>query len=150
MTEARDIGRRSAALLLALAALSGTAHGCQSPTAPAPPPGGGQTPALSFTVYEQTVAPVIERQGCDAGGDCHGGGIRGALQLSPQGAKDVRYDFDQVCLEVSASIPDSSLILTKPLALAAGGTPHSFKPFVTTGNADYQAIRAWILDGVQP
>ncbi len=124
--------------------------GCASPTDPAPPPGGGQTLNLSFPEFEQTVEPVLVRQGCDAVGDCHGGGIRGTLALSPPGAKDLRFDFDQVVLQVSPSSPDSSPILTEPLALQAGGTPHGVKPFGSTSDPDYQAIRQWILDGVAP
>jgi hypothetical protein len=114
------------------------------------PPGGGTEARLSFEQFEQAVSPVLVRHGCDAVGDCHGGGIRGSLQLSPPGAKDARFDFDQVVLQVSASAPDSSLILTEPLALEAGGTPHGVKPFASTSDADYQAIRAWILNGVNP
>ena len=72
----------------ALLALSGVLLGCVSPAAPAKPPGGGQRLVLSFDGFKATVSPVLERNGCDAGGDCHGGGIRGTLQLSPAGAKN--------------------------------------------------------------
>lgn len=105
---------------------------------------------LSYDQFVQAVEPVVIRHGCDAEGDCHGGGIRGTLQLSPPGAKDARFDFDQVVLQVSAHAPDSSAILTEPLALAAGGTPHPFKPFASTADSDYQAIRDWVLAGVRP
>lgn len=135
-------------LVVALLVLPVLAHGCSSPTEPPPPPGGGQQLQLDYAQFALTVEPVLERQGCDAGGDCHGGGIRGTLQLSPQGAKDVRYDFDQVALQVSAADPHSSLILTEPLALGAGGTPHGVKPFADTSDADYQAILTWILAAV--
>ncbi len=137
-------------MALGLIALSGAVHGCNSPTAPPPPPGGGQALVLDYNLFALTVEPVLVRQGCDATGDCHGGGIRGTLQLSPPGAKNVRFDFDQVVLEVSPTVPDSSLILTEPLALLAGGTPHGYKPFNSTADPDYQAIRQWILDGVNP
>jgi hypothetical protein len=137
-------------MALAAIALSGAAHGCSTPTTAPQPPGGGQTLHLSYDAFAQTVEPVLSRHGCDAGGDCHGAGIRGALRLSPQTAKDVRFDFDQVVLETSASVPESSLILTKPLALAAGGTPHGVKPFASTTDSDYVAIRAWIMNGVNP
>ncbi len=116
--------------------------------APAQPPGGGQTLALSFGQFEQTVEPLLVLHGCDASGDCHGGGIRGSLQLSPPGAKNTQFDFDQVVLQVSASSRSASPILTEPLALAAGGTPHSVKPFTSTSDSDYQAILAWIMAGV--
>jgi hypothetical protein len=139
--------RRNAAGLAALLALASGLQGCSKPTAPPAPPGGGQQLNLSFDLFVATVEPVLVRHGCDAGGDCHGGGIRGTLQLSPQTAKDVNFDYNAVVLEVDPSPPESSLILTKPLALAAGGTPHQIKPFATTSDSDYQAILHWIQDG---
>jgi hypothetical protein len=103
---------------------------------------------LDFDQFEQSVHPILIRQGCNATGDCHGGGIRGSLELSPPGAEDARFDFDQVVLQVSATQRDRSPILTEPLALTAGGTPHGFKPFATTADPDYQAMLAWIMSGV--
>ena len=148
MSSHRRIRRTIAPLALVLSVLPGVVQGCSSPTAPPDPPSGGQTLTLDFTQFEQTVEPVLMAQGCDATGDCHGGGIRGSLELSPPGAKDARFDFDQVVLQVSASNRNASPILTEPLALAAGGTPHSVKPFASTSDADYQAILAWIMAGV--
>ena len=140
--------RRTAALVLASLTLPGVVHGCSSPTAPPPPPGGGQQLILSYTQFEQNVSPVLERPGCSATGDCHGGGIRGSLELSPPNAKDLQFDFDQVVQQVNATSRDQSPLLTEPLALSAGGTPHSYKPFASVSDADYQAIRAWIMSGV--
>lgn len=140
--------RTAAPLALVLSVLPGVVQGCSSPTAPPAPPGGGQTLALSFEQFELTVEPVLVKHGCDVEGDCHGGGIRGSLELSPPGAKDARFDFAQVSLQVSAYNPSASPILTEPLALAAGGTTHSVKPFPSTSDPDYQAILAWILAGV--
>jgi hypothetical protein len=142
------VRRTIASLALVLSVLPGVVQGCSSPTAPPNPPGGGQTLVLDFDQFEQTVETVLVAHGCDATGDCHGGGIRGSLELSPPGAKDARFDFDQVVLQVSASSRNTSPILTEPLALAAGGTPHSVKPFASTSDADYQAILAWIMAGV--
>ncbi|MGH7725929.1 MAG: hypothetical protein ACREOU_10935 [Candidatus Eiseniibacteriota bacterium] len=135
------------AILLAVPAVS---HGCAGPTEPPPPPGGGEPLTLSFEQFESSVEPVLVAHGCDATGDCHGGGIRGTLELSPPGAKDTQFDFDQVSRQVTAAPIDASLILTEPLALAAGGTPHGVKPFATTSDPEYQAIRAWIEAGVTP
>jgi hypothetical protein len=140
--------RRAASLVVASLALPGVLHGCRTPSAPVTPPGGGQTLTLSFSTFQQTVEPVLVAHGCDATGDCHGGGIRGTLALSPPGAKDVQFDFDQVSLQVWAAERDSSPILTRPLALAAGGTPHPVKVFATTADSGYQAIHAWIMAGV--
>lgn len=132
----------------ALIALPGVLHGCSSPTAPVVPPGGGQTLTLSFEEFEQSVEPMLTRLGCDAGGDCHGGGIRGSFELSPQGAKDAQFDFDQTALQVWAEPRESSPILTEPLALVAGGTPHGVKPFDSTNDPDYQALLQWVMNGV--
>ena len=142
------IHRNVAPLALALSVLPGVVQGCSSPTAPPQPPGGGQTLVLDFAQFEQTVEPLLVAHGCDATGDCHGGGIRGSLQLSPPGAKDAQFDFAQVTLQVSASARTASPILTEPLAIAAGGTPHSVKPFASTSDPDYQAILTWIMAGV--
>jgi len=128
--------RSSAAAALLLLAGSGILHGCRSATAPEPKiPGGGTSLPLT-------------RQGCDAGGDCHGGGIMGTFALSPESAKDSQFDFQQVSLQVSATQPDSSPILTRPLALAAGGVPHPYKPFASVADSDYQAIHGWIWQAV--
>jgi hypothetical protein len=140
--------RRAASLVVASLALPGVLHGCRSASAPIMPPGGGETLTLSYATFAQSVEPVLTAHGCDATGDCHGGGIRGTLQLSPPGAKDVQFDFDQVVLQVSATDRDASPILTRPLALDAGGTPHPIKVFATTADSGYQAIHAWIMAGV--
>lgn len=139
-----------ASIAVTLLALPGVVHGCSSPTAPPAPPGGGTSLVLSFAQYQQDVAPILAAHGCDAGGDCHGGGIRGSLQLSPIGDKDPQFDFDQVSLQVLATDREQSPILTEPLALAAGGTPHQTKPFADTTDVGYQAILDWILAGVEP
>jgi hypothetical protein len=136
------------AVALALLALPAGLYACQSPTAPPAPPGGGQLLVLDFNEFQQNVEPVLVRQGCDATGDCHGGGIRGTYALSPPGAKDVSFDFQQSCLQVTIAPRESSAILRMPLALAAGGAPHPVKPFATTSDPDYQAILKWVLDGV--
>jgi hypothetical protein len=134
--------------LLGVLALVSVIQGCTSPTAPPIPPGGGHTLVLSYSTFVSKVEPVLVRQGCDATGDCHGGGIRGTLQLSPPGAVDPQFDFNQVILEVYPTNRDNSLILTKPLALSAGGVPHSYKPFASVADTDYIAIRSWIDAGV--
>jgi hypothetical protein len=121
--------------------------GCIHPTEPPAPPSGGHTLVLDYDEFAASVEPILTQKGCDAGGDCHGGGIRGTLELSPTTAKDTRFDFDQVVLQVNATTPDSSHILTKPLAIAAGGVPHAVKVFATVDDPGYQAIRTWILHG---
>ena len=142
--------RRAASLLIASLTLPGIVDGCSHPTQPVTPPGGGSTLTLSFEQFERAVEPVLVRHGCDATGDCHGGGIRGSLELSPAGAKNARFDFDQIALQTSATNRDASPVLTEPLALVAGGTPHAVKPFASISDSGYVAVRGWILAGVTP
>jgi hypothetical protein len=131
-----------------LLALAGAVHGCLSPSEPTRPPGGGHVIELDYAQFAATVEPALQRRGCDAGGDCHGGGIRGTLELSPASAKDVHFDFDQIVMQVDPVNRESSAVLRRPLALNAGGTPHPYKPFATTTDTDYVAIHAWIMAGV--
>jgi len=131
-------------------ALPGALLGCASPVAPPPPPGGGTSLQLDYASFASAIEPILVTRGCDAGGDCHGGGPRGTLQLSPPAAKNTRYDFDQVTLQITASDPDRSPILTEPLAVAAGGTAHSVKAFADTNDVEYRTLRAWVRAGVTP
>ena len=124
-----------------------TQFGCSSPTDPPDPPGGGNEFVLDFQAFQTTVAPILTVQGCDAGGSCHGGGIRGTLELSPQDDKDAAFDFAQVAQQVNGLDPSQSAILQKPLAVTAGGTPHSFEAFFSIQDPDYQTIFAWIQNG---
>jgi hypothetical protein len=130
--------------------LPGALLGCASPAAPPAPPSGGATLHLDYASFASAVEPILTSHGCDAGGDCHGGGIRGTLQLSPQAAKDTHYDFDQVSLQVTSSFPDQSPILTRPLADSAGGTAHSVKVWADTNDTEWRTIRAWVRAGVTP
>jgi hypothetical protein len=134
-------------LCLGLLCSAFLAASCRGVSAPPDPPQGGGTYALSYSQFTETVAPVLTRLGCDAGGDCHGGGIRGTLELSPQSDKDPAFDFTQVSLQVNGYDPAASPVLTKPLAEDAGGAPHGFEPFADTQDADYQTILAWIESG---
>jgi len=143
----RDEHRAGPRVRYALFALSLGIPACSSPTAPPPPPSGGQTLVLSFSDFQQSVEPVLVRQGCDATGDCHGGGIRGTFELSPPGAKNEQFDFDQTRLQVYATQRVQSPILTAPLAAHLGGTPHPYKPFDSTDDPDYQAILSWVMAG---
>jgi hypothetical protein len=140
--------RAIAFALIGALLLACVAQGCKSPTDALMAPSGGHVLKLSYSLFASQVEPVLVRQGCDATGDCHGGGIRGTLQLSPPTAKDPMYDYNQCILEVYPMARDSSLLLTKPLALAAGGVPHSYKPFASTADTDYVKIRGWIDAGV--
>lgn len=106
---------------------------------------------LSFAEFDSLVEPILVQRGCDsvAGGDCHGGAIQGTFRLSPPGAKDVQFDYDQARMQVSLNPRTSSRLLTKPLAVAAGGVQHGGGEFFpSTSDPDYQAILEWINHGV--
>jgi len=143
----RILASRVGALALILMPLPGLL-GCSGPTEPPPPPSGGHTLSLNYDEFASAVEPVLAQKGCDAGGDCHGGGIRGTFELSPAGTKNVRFDFDQAVLQVSPTVRDSSHLLTKPLAISAGGIPHAVKVFASVTDSGYQAIHGWIERGV--
>jgi hypothetical protein len=130
-------------LTLALAATA--IAGCADPSSPEPP-GGGEDYALDFAEFSGSIAPILVEAGCHAA-SCHGGGIRGTLELSPEDALDPAYDFEQVRLQVDPWSPQASPILTKPLAGDEDGATHSWEPFATTDDPRYQAILAWILAG---
>jgi hypothetical protein len=131
-----------------LMAASFLSPGCTTPADPPAAPTGGQTFTLDYGMFQASVEPVLTAKGCDAGGDCHGGGIRGTLALSPEDAKDSAFDFTQVSLQVDGLDPSASPILLKPLAEDAGGAPHGFVAFTSTDDPGYQTILAWIQAGV--
>lgn len=134
-------GIGSIALLVALAAC-----GESDPASPGIP-GGGEEYVLDYDTFAAAVAPIFSARGCDAIGDCHGGGIRGTFALSPQSEKDARFDFEQASQQVDGASPADSRLLRKPLAEAAGGMPHGFEAFASTDDGDYQLILAWIQAG---
>jgi hypothetical protein len=124
-----------------------TLWACSTPTEPVSPPGGGNRYVLDFQEFQTTVSPILTVHGCDAGGGCHGGGIRGTLALSPVEDKDLVFDFEQISLQVDGLDPSLSPVLTKPLALSAGGDPHSYEGFASTDDVGYVAILSWIESG---
>lgn len=133
--------------VLALCASLALALGCADAPNDPTVPGGGGTYVLDRELYEQAVAPVLAAQGCDAGGDCHGGGIRGTYELSPTSAKNLDFDFGQSVLQVDGYDPTQSPLLLKPLAEEAGGSAHSITAFEDTDDPGYLAILDWILQG---
>jgi hypothetical protein len=120
---------------------------CSGPLDPPAPASGGQRLVLDYEVFVSSVLPVLNGRGCDAGGDCHGGGIRGSFELSPAASKDPSFDFEQASLQVFPVERGESPLLTKPLAAAAGGTPHSYEPFVSREDPEFLAIERWIDAG---
>ncbi len=120
--------------------------GCADPGPGPEPPGGGEEYELSYPQFQTNIAPVLVEAGCHAAA-CHGGGIRGTLELSPLEALDPAFDFAQVRLQVDPWLPEASPILTKPLAADAGGEAHGWEPFVSPDDPRYLAILDWILAG---
>lgn len=142
----RSDGRSTLLLLALLCGGAGCASDTSFPTGP-DVAGGGQERLLDYEHFVQDVAPVLAQRGCDATGDCHGGGIRGAFELSPASDKDLRFDFDQAVDQIDDLMPARSPLLLKPLAEAAGGMPHGYTAFADTSDAGYRTILAWIEAG---
>jgi hypothetical protein len=143
-----DSTRRTDRLGLGLLAMATLLVGCgDEPTPTTPIPEGGRYTILDYEQFEQTISPLLTTNGCDVGGDCHGGGIRGTFELSPVDDKDFAFDFAQVELQVSAYDPAESALLRMPLAEVEGGLPHPTEPFDTESHTDYQTILQWIQDG---
>lgn len=120
--------------------------GCNSPAEPPAPPGGGQRFVLDYPTFASTVAPVFTAYGCNTT-QCHGGGIRGTFALSPEGAEDPAFDFEQARLQVDPYDPTRSALLVQPLTESAGGVPHPWEPFDSVEHPGYRAIEDWILAG---
>jgi hypothetical protein len=138
--------RRKGGIACLIAAWIVGPAGCQGPTEPPQPPGGGTTLDLDAEAFRATVAPILAQYGCHAA-ECHGGGIRGTFELSPEDAPNPDFDFAQARWQVDAYDPEASPLLAKPLSEAAGGTAHPWEPFDSTDHEGYVAIREWILSG---
>jgi hypothetical protein len=122
--------------------------GCQkaSTTDPDPPSGGGNY-VLDYNVFAAQIDPLLTTLGCDDV-NCHGGGIRGTFELSPDNDKDVAFDYEQASLQVVAANPPASPLILKPLDEACGGVGHGGGAFFhSLDDPDYLAILAWIEAG---
>ncbi len=148
--EARAIMRKHpavAALLVGSTAIA-FASGCDKASTTDPtPPTGGYTLVLDYEVFASTIDPILSSHGCD-NATCHGGGIRGTFELSPNGAKNVQFDFEQARLQVNGYMPEQSALALKPLAPECGGPGHAGGyVFTELDDPDYLAILAWIEAG---
>lgn len=133
-------------LALVIAGALGSVH-CASPTEAPDPPGGGLRYELSYETFVTEVSPVLRTAGCNAGGDCHGGGIRGSYRLSSVEEEDLERDFEETRLQVFPFALDESPLLRKPLAETAGGDRHEYEPFATADDPRYATLRNWVHGG---
>jgi hypothetical protein len=140
--------RHTARAVAALACAGAVSAGCEraSPADPAPP-SGGQVYVLDYDVFASQIDPILTAHGCD-NLNCHGGGIRGTFELSPQGDKNAAFDFAQASLQVYPPDPADSPLVVKPLAEECGGTTHAGgAAFTSLDDPDYLAILTWIEAG---
>lgn len=87
---------------------------------------------------------------------CHGSSGTAAFDAFPLYEGRPRDNFVSSARAITLSEPDTSLLLLKPLDVAAGGVPHGLfgndagKQFAnTTSDTAYITIRNWILDAVR-
>lgn len=102
-------------------------------------------PGFPFDVgqFHTQVQTRLDQLGCSAGG-CHGpGSAQGGLQLHPNAQPYSQQLYENICSVKSKVLWEdvaSSLLLTEPLDVAAGGTVHAPVLFPTTSDANYQGI----------
>jgi hypothetical protein len=129
-------------------AFMAAASGCiSSPSDDPPPPSGGHQYVFDYDMFATEIDSILTDKGCDTVA-CHGGGIRGTYELSPNTDKDIDLDFAQSILQADGNDPPQSSLLIKPLAQSAGGAAHAGgESFADTGDPGYAAILAWIEAG---
>ncbi|MDG2221479.1 MAG: DUF1549 domain-containing protein [Rubripirellula sp.] len=97
--------------------------------------------------YIRDVTPVMSRLGCNAG-TCHGAQKgKNGFRLSLRGYDPV-FDLraltdDLAARRISASAPEESLMLRKPLGL----TPHQGGAVMKVGDPYHTILHRWIADG---
>jgi hypothetical protein len=138
--------------VLVVTATAAFSAGCGlAPTPDPEPPSGGQSFVVDYSTFVSDVSPILTANGCD-NSSCHGGGIRGTFELSPDTDKDLDLDFFQVGFQLNGSDPSLSPLLMKPLDESAGGEVHNADSgqfgFLDTSDPDYQTILTWIEAGV--
>lgn len=83
---------------------------------------------------------------------CHGVSGSTAYISFPLVVGEPRNNFNQTVARVTLDNPDTSSLLLKPLAIAAGGVPHGLngndagEQFSTTDATAYKAILTWITN----
>ena len=138
---------------------SGLAEPLQASTAPSP---DGATPQAAFDYYVQNIEPLFLRpRGYPGSTDgnpacvmCHvwQTSVRFSLEEptnTPDGGawseEQSRRNYEMVTQLVNASDPESSRLLTKPLATSAGGARHTGgNHWDSTEDPEYQVILDWV------
>ena len=156
--------RRVAAALGATLALGATACGVDNPPAPLPRP--------DFEYFVCAVQPVLDRD-CSFGG-CHGSVDRGMQVLSPSRMRiaseygfarlgvtdeeveegihppltaiELSFNYDQARAFAAASDDEAPQLLSRPLAVSAGGRYHAPAGDVFSGTEapGYQVLERWL------
>jgi len=129
---------------------------------------GGDTPELAlaqpdFASFEANVYPVLLRD-CSFIA-CHGSTERFfqvfgpgrarldplTMPIDPPTASEVLHSYNRALSMIDARAPGESLLLRKPLSLAAGGTGHEGVDawmravYVTRQEPGFVALEAWVL-----
>jgi hypothetical protein len=126
--------------VLVVLAIAG-AQGCgknDTPFHPEPP--GLEDPPLDRTMFMNQVLPVFTRRGC-ATLQCHGGG---GHPFPLTGGADPELDYSRAADQVEIDDPPASLLLLKPLAVAAGGVVHNAQTiFTSQTDPGFQILARW-------
>lgn len=116
---------------------------------------------LDQAVFESTIQPILDSRGCSQAG-CHyrdksnpnSGGPGGSLRIydctgdscTPE---QLLANHDSAAGMANLPNPTTSKLLTKPLALSAGGVQHlGGDIFMSTTDQDYTTILGWIQNPV--
>jgi hypothetical protein len=112
---------------------------------------------LDHAVFQNAVQPILDARGCSQAG-CHyrdksnpnSGGPGGSLRIydcagNSCSAEELLANQDSTAGMANLANPTTSKLLTKPLALAAGGVQHlGGDIFMSAADPDYLVILGWI------
>ncbi len=116
--------------------------------------GAGQLDQVAFAA---AIQPILDTRGCSQAG-CHyrdksnpnTGGPGGSFRIfecsgAPCTPEELLANYDSAAGMANFANPTTSKLLTKPLALSAGGVQHlGGDVFLSTADADYAAVLGWI------